>query len=188
MTADYLQQVTLGAIEQQPTIQLVAADPMWPAKFAVEQRKIKQALGATALRIEHVGSTSIAGLCAKPIIDILLLVPDAADEAAYVPQLTKAGYILRIRESDWHHHRMFRGITRQLHLHVFSDGCSEAQQMIQFRDWLRHDTADRQWYQATKAELAAKKWPTMQAYADAKGPVVTAIKAHATTYFDHHNN
>ena len=87
--------------------------------------------------LEHTGSTSVPGLAAKPIIDITLAVPDSSDEDAYAPALEAAGYVLRIREPDWHEHRVFKGPDTNVNLHVFSDGCPEIDRMLRFRDWLR---------------------------------------------------
>jgi GrpB-like predicted nucleotidyltransferase (UPF0157 family) len=103
-------------------------------------------LGSKALQIEHVGSTSVPGLCAKPIIDILLVVKNSADEPSYVPTLEAADYILRIREPEWFEHRMFKGPDTDINLHVFSEGTSEINRMLQFRDWLRSNDADRDKY------------------------------------------
>ncbi|MFC2949442.1 GrpB family protein [Virgibacillus sediminis] len=128
-----------------------------------------------ARQIEHVGSTSVPGLCAKPIIDILLMVTDAADESTYVGALEKAGYALRIREPDWFEHRMFQESKPDVHLHVFSQGTSEAGRMLCFRDWLRSNQADREKYAHEKRELARRKWRHIQDYADAKSSVVQEI-------------
>jgi len=107
-------------------------------------------LGQHALRVEHVGSTSIPGLTAKPIVDIVLVVADSRDEAAYAPALEKAGYKLRIREPEWHEHRMFKGGDDKVNLHVFSTGCPEVDRMLGFRDWLRCNEEDRELYARTK--------------------------------------
>ncbi|VDG30786.1 hypothetical protein [Lactobacillus coryniformis subsp. coryniformis KCTC 3167 = DSM 20001] [Lactiplantibacillus mudanjiangensis] len=179
---DDLKKVTIGPIETNPQVKLVGYCSQWKIDFQQEQTKIKDTLGATALKIEHVGSTSVPGLTAKPIIDILLIVPDSADEAAYVTKLVVAGYVLRIREPDWYQHRMFYGPEHNLHLHVFSQGCLEAQRMLNFRDWLRINETDRLKYQQTKIRLAQQNWSTMQDYADAKGPIVTEINARAQRY------
>ena len=96
-------------VEHNATIDLVEYDPEWPRLFEREAERIRDALGAKALRIEHVGSTSVPGLAAKPIIDIDLVVADSSDEDAYVPQLEAAGYVLRIREPDWFEHRLLQG-------------------------------------------------------------------------------
>jgi hypothetical protein len=73
-------------------------------------------LGCQALQIEHIGSTAVPSLAAKPIIDILLVVADSSDEPAYVAILEFAGYFLRIREPNWHEHRMFKGPGRDINL------------------------------------------------------------------------
>ena len=77
------------------------------------------------------------GLVAKPIIDMLLVVIDSADEDAYVRNLVAAGYVLRIRETNWFEHRMFNGPDTEINLHVFSSGCPEIDRMLMFRDWLQ---------------------------------------------------
>jgi GrpB-like predicted nucleotidyltransferase (UPF0157 family) len=124
-------------------ITLVDPDPRWPALFAREAARIRSVLQDRALEVEHVGSTSVPGLMAKPIIDILLVVPDSADERCYLPQLQSAGYVLRIREPEWFEHRLFKGPDTAINLHVFSSGAAEVQRMLRFRDRLRHDDAAR---------------------------------------------
>ena len=155
-------------------------NPDWPALFDREAARIRTALGRLTLGVEHVGSTSVPGLAAKPIIDILLVVEDSADEDAYKSTLEMAGYILNRRERDWYQHRLFKGSDPVVNLHVFSSGCPEIQRMIQFRDWLRCNPADRDLYAATKLALARNKWKSVQAYADAKTPIVVEILARAT--------
>ena len=118
-------------------IRLVAHDPGWAAMFDEERSRIDSALGPTARGVEHVGSTAVPGLVAKPIIDILLVVPDSSDEARYVPHLQRASYILRIRERDWYEHRLLRGTIIRSNVHVFSEGCAEIDRMLRFRDRLR---------------------------------------------------
>jgi GrpB-like predicted nucleotidyltransferase (UPF0157 family) len=136
-------------------------------------------LGSRALRIEHAGSTSVPGLAAKPVIDIVLAVADSADESAYAPALESAGYVLRIREPDWFEHRMFKGLDPETNLHVFSEGCSEIDRTLLFRDWLRLHPADRDLYERTKRALAAQEWEHIQNYADAKTAVIGEIIARA---------
>jgi GrpB-like predicted nucleotidyltransferase (UPF0157 family) len=154
-------------------------DPEWPRLFAREADRIHDALGDRALQVEHVGSTSIAGLAAKPIIDIVLVVADPADEAAYVPALESAGYVLRVREPDWHQHRLLKGPDANVNVHVFSPGCVEIERMLLFRDWLRRNPADRELYERTKRDLAQREWKYVQHYADAKSDVVEEIIARA---------
>src|SRR5215217_5084237 len=83
-------------------IHLAPPNPSWPLQYAEAAALIRRALGSTAVVVEHVGSTSVPGLAAKPVLDVLLLVPDPTDEAAYVPPLEAAGFLLHLREPDWH--------------------------------------------------------------------------------------
>src|SRR5919206_3260038 len=139
LTEEYMRAVTIGELHPvSGRIQLSDYDPAWPQLFAREADRVRAVLGERALRIEHVGSTAVPGLAAKPIIDMLLVVPDSADEAAYVPALEEhAGYVLRIREPDWYQHRLFKGPDTDVNLHVLSTGCAEIDRMLLFRDWLR---------------------------------------------------
>jgi GrpB-like predicted nucleotidyltransferase (UPF0157 family) len=134
------------------------------------------------LLLEHVGSTSVPGLTAKPTIDIVLAVADSSDEAAYAPTLEAAGYNLRISEPDWHQHRLFNGPDPGVNLHVFTTGSTEIERMLLFRDWLRVVDEDRERYAATKRALAQRQWQNMQQYADAKTHVVEEIIARATRH------
>jgi GrpB-like predicted nucleotidyltransferase (UPF0157 family) len=176
-----LARITIGVPERQARqIRLADYDPAWPARFEREAARIRRALGERALLVEHVGSTSVPGLPAKPIIDIVLAVPESADEPAYVPTLEGAGYSLRIREPEWFEHRMFLGPHADVQVHVFSAGCPEIDRMLRFRDRLRADEQDRERYAAAKRALAARKWRYVQHYADAKGDVVEDILARAS--------
>jgi GrpB-like predicted nucleotidyltransferase (UPF0157 family) len=156
-------------------VELVDYDPAWPQLFAREAERVRAALGDRVLLLEHVGSTSVRGLVAKPRIDMLLVVAESTDEEAYVPALEAAGYALHIREPDWYEHRMFKGPDTAVNLHVFSPGCPEIERMLLFRDWLRSNESDRRLYERTKRELARREWTYAQHYADAKSPVVEAI-------------
>jgi GrpB-like predicted nucleotidyltransferase (UPF0157 family) len=164
---------------QQP-IRLCDYDPNWPALFQKEADRISAALGRQVLALEHIGSTSVPGLSAKPIIDMLLVVSDSSNEAAYVPQLEAAGYVLRIREPDWYEHRLLKGPEQDINLHVYSSGCPEINRNLVFRDWLRSNEGDRLLYENTKKELAKKDWKFVQNYADAKTAVVEEIIARAS--------
>lgn len=176
-----LRAVTIGELQPlNAPIQLVDCDPEWPRLFEREAARIRSVLGNRAVLIEHAGSTSVPGLAAKPVIDIVLAVPDSADEANYVPAMEAVGYVLRNREPDWFEHRMFKGPDTDVNLHVFSDGCLEIDRMLAFRDHLRRNDADRQLYEQTKRDLAARNWAYTQHYADAKTAVVEQIIARAT--------
>ena len=176
-----LRAVTVGPrVPHEAPIALAEYDPTWPRLFECEAAKIRAVLGDFALRIEHVGSTSVPGLAAKPIIDIVLVVKDSADEASYVPALEGAGYVLRIREPDWYEHRMFKGLGPAVNLHVFSEGCPEVARMLAFRNRLRHNEPDREIYESVKRNLAKNVWKHVQNYADAKSAVVKEILSRAT--------
>jgi GrpB-like predicted nucleotidyltransferase (UPF0157 family) len=126
-----------------------------------------------------VGSTAVPELVAKPIIDIVLEVPDSADEDDYVPELATHGYVLRIRETGWFEHRLLRCHRPLINLHVFTADCPETDRMLRFRDWLRANPADRDLYAAAKRDLAAREWTYVQQYADAKTEVITDIVTRA---------
>lgn len=160
-------------------IQIVDYDPRWPGLFQREALRVRAALGPLALRLEHTGSTSVPGLAAKPIIDMLLVVADSADESAYVPALQRAGFFLKIREPEWFEHRMLKGPDTDVNLHVFSSGCSEIDRILLFRDWLRANPPDRALYERTKRALSQQEWKNIQEYADAKTAVVEEILARA---------
>ena len=165
--------------EHNAPIHLAAYDPEWPRLYEREAERIGAALGPKMFRIEHVGSTSVPGLAAKPLIDIVLVVADTTDEDAYVPPLEAAGYVLRIREPDWFEHRLFKGPDTNVNVHTFSEGCDEVDRMVGFRDWLRAHDEDRDLYLAAKRELAQREWRYVQNYADAKSAVVRDILARA---------
>jgi GrpB-like predicted nucleotidyltransferase (UPF0157 family) len=162
-------------------ITLAEYDPAWPARYEREAAQIRAAMGDRARLIEHVGSTAVPGLAAKPRIDVLLAVADSSDEASYVPALEAAGYVLHIREPGWHEHRAFRGLKTDLNLHVFSEGCVEIERMLRFRDHLRRNKADRLLYERQKRALAKRTWKYGQHYADAKTTIVEEILARADT-------
>jgi GrpB-like predicted nucleotidyltransferase (UPF0157 family) len=175
-----LQRALIGPVTpHNGPITIAEYDPAWPVLYSREATRIRTALGRTAVLIEHAGSTSVPGLAAKPIIDIVLAVPDSADEAAYVPPLEAVGYVLRSREPDWFEHRMFKGPDTNINLHVFTAGAVEIDRMLLFRDWLRVSDADRAAYLEVKRELAKRTWRHVQHYADAKSAIVEEILARA---------
>jgi len=175
-----LRAVTIGelAVLAGPVL-LADYDPGWTAAFEREATRIRGALGDQVRVLEHVGSTSVPGLAAKPIIDIVLAVPDSTDEDAYVPPMEAAGYVLRIREPEWFEHRLFKGSEPASNIHVFTVGTAEIDRMLAFRDWLRSHADDRLLYERTKRDLAAREWKYVQHYADAKTDVVADIMARA---------
>jgi GrpB-like predicted nucleotidyltransferase (UPF0157 family) len=176
-----LAKVTIGRVQPLTApIEIHEYDPSWPLRYEQEQARVRSSLGERVVRIEHVGSTSVPVLPAKPIIDIALEVPDSAAEPAYVPLLEAAGYVLRIREPEWFEHRLLKGPDGDVNLHVFTSGCVEVDRMLLFRDWLRTDPVDRELYAGAKRELAAREWRYTQQYADAKTAVIREIMARAS--------
>jgi GrpB-like predicted nucleotidyltransferase (UPF0157 family) len=180
-TDEDLQAIAIGKVSPHiAPVTLAEYDPQWPALFDREAARIRAVLGDAAVRVEHVGSTSVPGLAAKPIIDILLAVPDSADEQAYAPALEAAGYVLRDREPDWFEHRLFRGPDTNINLHVFTVGAAEIDRMLLFRDRLRADDADRDAYLQVKRDLAKRAWRHVQHYTDSKTAIVQQIMARAS--------
>ncbi|MER5305110.1 GrpB family protein [Streptomyces lasiicapitis] len=185
MTAEEIDAASVGTAPRlDGQVALAEYDPRWPQAFAHEAVRIDGALTDVRHEIEHVGSTSVPGLAAKPVIDMLLTVPDPGDETAYVPALERLGYTLAVREPDWYEHRVLR--TQDLapgaasaNLHVLPPDCPETTRMLRFRDWLRAHDDDRDLYARTKRALAEQTWEYMQNYADAKTEVVEAIIARA---------
>jgi GrpB-like predicted nucleotidyltransferase (UPF0157 family) len=121
----------------------------------------------------------VPGLAAKPIIDMLLVVSDSSDETAYVPALQAAGYELRIREPEWHEHRLFKGPDTDVNLHVFSQDCPEIARILLFRDWLRTHPQDRDRYAMAKRSLADRQWNSVDEYAQAKTAIIEETIARA---------
>jgi GrpB-like predicted nucleotidyltransferase (UPF0157 family) len=165
----------VGGIEKRALI-LVDYDPQWPEMYNEQERRIRTALGTAAVHVEHIGSTSVLGLAAKPIIDVLVTVGDITAEEDYLDQLLDAGYELRVREPG---HRMARTPARDVHVHVLEVGDEAANDYLLLRDRLRTDPGDSDLYQRTKRALIEQDWADMNAYAEAKTGVIAEIKERA---------
>ncbi|WP_045880309.1 GrpB family protein [Pseudofrankia sp. DC12] len=170
------EKVFVGGPEKRPIV-IAAYRPEWVARFAFERDRIVAALGPRAVRVEHVGSTSVPGLGAKPIVDILVAVADIADDGGFVPALVVAGYVVRVRERG--EHWMLRTPEQDVHVHLCSAGGDWEHRHLLFRDWLRHDGADRAAYEAAKRALALVDWPSTQHYSAAKSTIIGEITARA---------
>jgi len=160
--------------------------PEWPTWYAAAKAAICGVLGPLVLRIEHTGSTAVPGLAAKSVIDMLLVVPDTSDEAAYVPALESVGYTLGSREPGGYEHRflmrrVYERAPYNVNLHVFSPelAAPEIERILVFRDWLRTHDEDRANYERTKRELAQHNWRYLQHYANAKSDIIEEILARA---------
>jgi GrpB-like predicted nucleotidyltransferase (UPF0157 family) len=137
-------------------IDMADPDPAWPRWYDNLAGRIREALGWRVLHLEHVGSTSVPGLPAKPVIDIDLTVADPAREAGYVPALEKIGFRLVIREPWWYQHRSLVSDEPRCNLHVFGYDSPELVKHRIFRDWLRGDPDDRDRYAAAKRQAAVE--------------------------------
>jgi GrpB-like predicted nucleotidyltransferase (UPF0157 family) len=161
----------IGGVEKR-IIAVVDYDAAWPDYFEVERSRIDQALANVPHRVVHVGSTSVTGVSAKPIVDLQLSVSEDEDEGSYLPALESAGYVLRVRERG---HRMLSTPALDVHVHVCSIGSDWERRYLLFRDWLRESEADRAKYPEVNEALARGDWPSMNHYADAKSGVIQEI-------------
>lgn len=152
-------------------IELVAHDPQWTGRYERERARISAAVGDAAERIEHIGSTAVPGLAAKPVVDILVAVRHPHDESVRAA-LERAGYVLHVDESG---HRMFRTPAMDVHVHLWAADSGEITRHVLFRDWLRAHPADRDLYEHVKGKLAQRTWRDRNEYAQAKTPVISAI-------------
>ena len=178
MPDDPLDAVLIGGREA-VAIVVVDYDGSWPARFEEVRDRVTTALGPVALDVRHIGSTSVPELAAKPIVDVLLTVPDVADEAAYLPALETLGLVLRVREPG---HRMLRTPARDVHLHVLAPDDPAVTDYLDLRDWLRRSPEDRARYAATKRALAERSWTDMNEYAEAKSPVIAEVLGRARAW------
>jgi GrpB-like predicted nucleotidyltransferase (UPF0157 family) len=159
-------------------VEVVAPDPAWPEAYAELARRIREALGDSVIELDHVGSTSVPGLHAKPVIDIDLTVPESADEPSWLPALEAIGFQLTVREPWWHEHRCLRSTSPRANLHVFSPGCPEPIRHRLFRDWLREHPEDLALYREAKLGAATESnaaGESVMDYNARKEPVIREI-------------
>lgn len=168
---EYLDSVLIGGREPREIV-IADYDIGWPVRFAAERERIAGALGGKAVAIEHIGSTAVPGLGAKPVIDVLVTVADADDEDAFRAPMEQVGYVLRVREPG---HKMFRTPARDVHVHVLTHDGPDVERHLRFRDRLRESPAQREAYERLKRELAERDYNDMNEYADAKGPFIERV-------------
>jgi len=172
--------ITDGSERPAVPLVLIDYDPAWPETYACWRHQVEAALGTTALGIEHVGSTSVPGLAAKPIVDIQVSVADLVRERRYAPHLERVGLVLRSRDEL---HRYFRppaGQPREVHVHVCTAGSKWERDHLLFRDYLRADSAARRRYAETKRANIRRWSDDGWAYTEAKTSVVLDILEQAT--------
>lgn len=155
-------------------VQLADPDPAWPEHFLAHRARVLGALGRVASQLEHVGSTAVPGLAAKPVVDVQLVVPDVEREPDYLPALEAAGYVLRVREPG---HRMVQAVSplTAANVHLHADRDPELAARLRLRDRLRTDPAARERYAQVKRSLAGRMWPDVNYYAEAKSDVIVEL-------------
>lgn len=149
----------------------------WVTHFERIRKQLARALGASARTIEHIGSTAVPEMPAKPIIDVLVTVDEVEDEYLYLPVLVGLGYEPRVREPG---HRMFRPSSRDAHIHVWAEGSAEHRDYLLLRDRLRASPEDHAAYARLKHQLVSEDWPDVNYYAEAKSPLIAEILERAT--------
>jgi GrpB-like predicted nucleotidyltransferase (UPF0157 family) len=157
-------------------LELHSYDGRWVDLYRDHRERIRDALAAVDVEIEHIGSTSVPGLAAKPIVDIVVTVDDITAEEDFLDALLTAGYELRVREPG---HRLVRTPARDVHVHLFERGDPAVDEYLLFRDRLRSDADDRALYESTKMVLLSRRWDDRNDYTRAKTDVIVAIKERA---------
>jgi len=155
-------------------IEIVDYDPAWPARFEVMRDRLARALGPAAVRIDHVGSTAVPSLAAKPIIDIQISVPNVTDATAFKEAIEAQGFASRMIEPGHHYFRPPPGVPRDYQVHVCTIGSDWEWRHLLFRDFLRADPETRAGYEALKRDLAVRFANDRIGYNDAKGPFIEA--------------
>jgi GrpB-like predicted nucleotidyltransferase (UPF0157 family) len=159
-------------------VEVVPYRDEWAASFAAWRKRLQRALGDAAGRIEHVGSTAVPELCAKPIIDIQVSVRDVEVEASYVPAIESLGLSLRLREPE---HRYFRSAgdrPRTVQIHVCEVGGEWECDHLLFRDYLRADRETRAAYERLKRDLSERYRDDRLAYNEGKtGFILDSLEA-----------
>jgi GrpB-like predicted nucleotidyltransferase (UPF0157 family) len=162
------------------TVRVVPYDPAWPALFAAEAARIEAALGpGLPLALEHMGSTAVPGLAAKPILDLLGGYPPGAPVAPYVDALVGAGYMHRGEQGIPGREFFRRGEPRAYHLHLVVEGSTVWREQLAFRDALRRDPALRDAYAALKLALAGRFPRDRESYIDGKTRFVRRVVVEA---------
>lgn len=161
-------QLQLTGLARGDSVEVLPYDPAWVVTFTRWRDRLRAALGPVAVRVEHMGSTAVEGLAAKPVVDIMVCVPDVDDEGAFVPAIEGLGVPLRSRETA---HRYFRPSPpdrREVQIHVWQAGSEGERMHLLFRDYLRANVAAREAYAAMKAEAARRYRVDRIAYNEAK--------------------
>lgn len=164
-------------------VRVVPYDPRWPVEYAAEAARLREVFGPLAPAIHHIGSTSVPGLCAKPVIDILIEVSDIGAVDSLAPAMVALGYEA-LGEFGLPGRRYFRkgGDRRTHHVHVFGAGTSEAARHLALRDYLRARPDKAAAYGRLKTELALRHPADIEAYMDGKDAFVKELEAEALAW------
>ena len=157
-------------------IEIAAYDPAWPGRFAELGREFRAGLGGVALRIDHIGSTSVPGLAAKPIIDLQVSVAAFEPLEAFKLPLERLGYVYRADNPE-RTKRYFREPPgrRRTHVHVRRAGGFSEQWALLFRDYLRAHGEVAAEYGAVKRRLAVRFVDDRHGYTDANVPFMWGV-------------
>ena len=159
------------------TVQLTEWTPRWAELFTEEAARLEVALGRLAVAIEHYGSTSVPGLSSKPLLDILVGGPQAADAAPYITALAPLGYDYAAHAGVPEHLVFGRGRARTHLVHVVRHGGPAWIRALAFRDALRADDRLRDSYAALKRELAGRHGADRSRYTDEKSAFIQQVLA-----------
>jgi GrpB-like predicted nucleotidyltransferase (UPF0157 family) len=160
--------------ERGDAIEVVPWDPAWPQRYEQMRARLAAALGQLALRIEHVGSTSIEGIPAKPVVDIQVSVPDVDDTDTYREQVESCGFSLRYITAGWRYFRPPPGLPRDYQVHVVEVGSDRERARLLFRDFMRSHPGEAAEYGRLKIRLAQHDGTDRIQYNDDKGPFIKA--------------
>jgi GrpB-like predicted nucleotidyltransferase (UPF0157 family) len=172
----------IGDARATDPVEIVNYDPAWPARYESMRVRLAEALGATAVRIDHVGSTAVPGLAAKRVIDIQVSVPDVADATAFKDAIEAQGFVSRMIEPGHHYFRPPPGLPRDYQVHVCTVGSDWEWRHLLFRDYLRADPETRAAYEALKRDLATRFTNDRIGYNDAKSPFIEAAVERAAAW------
>lgn len=166
----------VGRSRHEP-VTIVDYDPVWPERFVEISTRLAQALGDEALRIDHIGSTSVPGLPAKSYIDVQISVADADNDTAYLPQIESENFELRWIEPGHRYLRPPPELPRLWQIHVCTIGSDWERVHLLFRDYLRTQPDESARYAAVKRRFAEEHHWDSIAYTDAKGPYIESVVA-----------
>lgn len=166
-------------------VEIVSYDSLWPQRFEAEKTRLREALGENALRVDHVGSTAVPGLAAKPVIDAQISVASLEDESSYLPQLHSLGLSLRYCGEDRRFFRPPEYEPRTLHVHVCESGSRSERSQLLFAAYLRAHPALRDAYAALKQDLARRFRGRREDYLASKAPFIQETLTMAEEWLAH---